>query len=204
MIRKKSLQKMKIQRNRIQTRRKIKIPKKEPEQSPETVKEEEKKPLFALTNEEYDEVFETISKVQRQHITTTYSVDKRFSSMQNRMDKYSQNWHSVSDKIDVAVGSFRGSDTEIGEAFSDMRTTIEGIKNLDNLMTSLHSKASVLKAIADQIYHGQSAHLDHLSQMTEKDSSWGWWLYFLPAQLLVAGLYIWYKKKKDGKQYKVL
>jgi len=124
--------------------------------------------------------------------------------MQNKMDRYSQNWHSVSDKIENAVGSFRGSDTQIGEAFSDMKSTLDSIQNLDLIMSNLQTKTHTLESITETLHKGHSDSLEYLSQMSENSGGWGWWVYLLPLELLFVGLYIWYKKRKDGKLYKVL
>jgi len=71
-------------------------------------------------------------------------------------------------------------------------------------MANLQTKTHSLERITEKLHHGQSQSLEYLSQMSDSTGGWGWWVYLLPLEILLVGLYIWYKKRKEGKLYKVL
>jgi len=175
---------------------------KQQEQKQQEVPAESKKKI--LSAEDADEIFDRMSRVQRQHITTTYAVDNRFSSMQNRIDKYGQNWRQALSQLEAGIGSFERGD-KIGDgSFNDMKTTIASLSNIKNLITSLERIISSAGDSASALQLQQDAQSADYAEITQNAGGWGIWMYMLILQLIVACVFVWYKKNQDDKAFGVL
>jgi len=170
----------------------------------EQEKLKEAKIKLPYTAEGIEEILDGISRVQRQQITTTYTIDKRFISMQNRLDKYGQNWQNAINKLDSGIASFEKGDSIGDQTFNEMKTTLSSINNINDLITKLEGKVWSTVASTHTLQKKQEAQSQELAEIVENTGGWGIWVYLLIVQILIGALYIWYRKREDDKSYKIL
>jgi len=167
-------------------------------------KQVESKKKVDLSTTEVNDIFDRMTRVQRQQITTTYAVDKRFLSMQNRIDKYGQNWKTAVANLESGIGSFEKGDKIGDETFNELKTTIASISNINNLVSSLENTVRTASASSFALQKQQEARADEIAVIARSTGGWGIWVYLLIFQLIIGCVYLWYKKNQDDKAYKVL